>query len=129
VNKLIYLPLLALLPLAALISWRLGGSLGTGAMTGVLAATTLALGGFAWQEWSLRHRPESVMVAFGASFLIKLAVLAGGALALRFEPALARAADWQGYLVGFAVAVVWSTSIGSLRHFLLPRRSKGRVSP
>lgn len=111
-----YLLLLAGLPLAALVAWRLGGSVGAGALLGVLAATFASLLGALWNARAARRGGQRALDGFVLTFLAKLGLLAAGALCLRYVPAVGERFDWSAYLLGFAAAVVWAMLSSSLAH-------------
>ena len=113
--KLHYLAILAGLPLAGVMAWQLGGAQGAGLMLGCGVAIGIGLWSVAWQEHLLRTRPKFALNAMMLGFLVKLAALLIGAIALRFLEPAARVADWSTYLIGFAVASLWVMTLGSLR--------------
>lgn len=117
--------LLAGLPLAALVAWRLGGATGAGALLGVLAALFVSVLGALWSDRAQRRSPKLALEAFVFSFLAKLGLLAIGALALRFVPELGARFAWSAYLLGFAATVAWAMFAGTLSHWrsLRPARS------
>ena len=123
-NRLHSLALLAGLPAASIVAWRLGGESGAGAMLGASAALALSIAGLAWQGWALRRRPKYVVLAFVATFLAKLAALAGGACWLRFDATVAQRFDWSAYLLGFAAAAVWAMFVATIAHARRPVASK-----
>ncbi|MBL8801788.1 MAG: hypothetical protein JNN27_07330 [Planctomycetes bacterium] len=118
-----YLAALVALPAAVAAAWRAGsGSLGdpraVGVLLGVGLALAVSLAGWAAQERSMRKNARSangVMTAFALAFLVKLFVLALGAVVLRLEDSLGALADWRAYLVGFAAAVAWVLFVGAFR--------------
>lgn len=123
-NKPLYLLPLLGLPLAALVARELGGSVGAGAMLGVLVATALSVGGLAWIQFALRARSKQVMTAFAVAFIAKLFALLIGAVLLRFWDAAAARFDWSAYLLGFASAVVLALLVAPTLLYLLGRSSK-----
>lgn len=124
-SKLHYLVLLAGLPVAALVAWRLGGAVGGGALFGAVAALCISLAGALWSERAQRRQSKLALEAFVLTFLGKLVALTAGALLLRFVPELGSRLDWSAYLLGFAAAVVWSMLAGTLSHWrsIHPARS------
>jgi hypothetical protein len=109
---------LAALALAA----RPGGALGAGVLLGYFAGAGLSGLGVLWMRHVLRVRPAGFQKALVVSFLIKLAALLLGALALRFVPAAAARADWQSFLVAYAAAVAIVLPLGSLDAAAIARR-------
>jgi hypothetical protein len=129
VSKVHYLALLAGLPLAAVVAWRLGGSVGVGAAVGAGSGLLLALAGAAAQHWAQLRRPKLVMAMFMAAFLAKLAVLALGAGLLGFDDELAARCAPSAFLLGFAAAVLWSLVIGAALGLRLAFPSKELRTP
>lgn len=119
--RISYLLLAAGLPVGALVAWQLGGSEGAGAMLGVLAATGVSVLGVAWNARAVAAGGRRVLDGFVLTFLAKLAVLALGALALRFIDVVGERFDWSAYLLGFAATVVWAMLASSLGHLRAPR--------
>jgi biotin transporter BioY len=107
--------LLGLVP-AGLTAWQLGGSSGTGVLLGYSLAVAVGGLGAAWQQRLLRRGSPQVMTAFVATFLVKLVVLACGAVLLRTWTPAALRADWVSYLVTFPTAVLWVTVISSIEN-------------
>ena len=94
------------LPIALVIAWRLGGSLGTGVLLGFTLGAAMGGFGLAWQTHVLRTKPEAALSASMLSFLFKLAVVLMGGLVFKFvEPAAARV-DYRSFLVAFAASAV-----------------------
>lgn len=123
-NRHSYLAPLAGLPVAALVAWRLGGGVGAGALLGAFAGTALSVGGLCWIGWASRARPKHVQLAFVATFLVKLAVLTGGALLLRFVEVAAQRFEWSAYLLGFAAAVLLAMALSASAELLAARHHK-----
>lgn len=127
-TRLSYLLLAAGLPVGALVSWQLGGSVGAGAMLGVLAATGVSAFGVAWGARALAKGGRNVLDGFVLTFLAKLAVLSLGALCLRFVDVVGERFDWSAYLLGFAVTVVWAMLSSALGHLRLQRHPQSSIS-
>jgi hypothetical protein len=65
--------------------------------------------------WVAREARRGGMHAFRAQtllFLLKLALVLAGALALRYVPALSASADWRAFLLGFAASSVLVLFVG-----------------
>lgn len=105
---------LAALAVAAVVAWRLGGTLGTGVLAGFALGAGFSGLGMLYQKHVLATRPERALVAFSISFLAKLFVLLVGALAFRYVEAAAVRVDWRSFLVAFAAAVAVVLPLGSL---------------
>jgi MFS family permease len=99
---------------AAFLAWWIGGSLGTGLLAGCLAGASVAGVSIAWQRRVLATHPEKLVTAAVAGFLLKLAAVLAGVLALRFLDSEARIADWRSFVVAFAVAAVLVLIPGTL---------------
>jgi len=126
--RLSYLLLAAGLPVGALVSWQLGGSVGAGAMLGVLAATGVSALGVAWSARAIAKGGRNVLDGFVLTFLAKLAVLSLGALCLRFVDVVGERFDWSAYLLGFAATVVWAMLSSALGHLRLQRLPQSSIS-
>jgi hypothetical protein len=94
------------LALAAALAWFLGGSLGRGVMAGFLCGATVTGVCLAWQRHVLAFQPERLVLTAVSGFLLKLAAVLAGALALRFIDSDAEVADWRSFLVAFAASAV-----------------------
>ena len=127
--KLLYIAMLAGLPLAGVAAWRIGGAAGTGVMLGCGVAVAIGLGSIAWQEHLMRTRPSFALNALLAGFLAKLTALLGGALALRFVAPAAQWASPTTYLLGFAAASLWVMTIGAFRHMRSWRAAREPSTP
>lgn len=123
-TRLSYLVLAAGLPVGAVVAWSLGGTVGSGAFAGVLAATFVSALGLAWTARAAAQGGRRALDGFVLAFLAKLALLALGALALRFVEPLAEVFDWSAYLLGFAATVVWALVANALGHARSPRLSR-----
>ena len=102
---------------ACVLAWRLGGALGWGVLLGFALGAVVSGAGVRWQQSLLRRGSAFVMQAFGISFLVKLIVVVGGTLWLRFadDPgSIGALVDWRSYLIAFSVAVLWVGSLGSM---------------
>ena len=105
---------LAALAVAAVVAWRLGGTLGSGVLAGFLLGAGFSGLGMLYQRHVLLTRPERAFIALGISFLAKLLVLLIGGLAFRYVEAAAARADWRSFLVSFVTAVAILLPLGSL---------------
>lgn len=102
------------LVVAALVAWRLGGTLGAGVLAGfLLGAGTAGLGAL-YQRHVLATRPEKAMQALAVSLLAKLVAVGMGALAFRYVEAAQERADWRSFLVAFAASVAVVVPLGAM---------------
>jgi hypothetical protein len=99
---------------AAALAWGLGGARGVGVLAGALAAAAVTLVGVARQRKSLERSPRRLAAAMAEGFLLKLGVLLGCALLLRFVEPLAARADWQSFVLAFAATALIVLLPGSL---------------
>ena len=76
--KLLYLAMLAGLPLAGVVAWRMGGAQGAGTFLGAAVAIAIGISSIAWQEHLLRRRPALAMHAMVIGFLAKMLALLFG---------------------------------------------------
>ncbi len=74
---------------AAVVAWKLGGTVGGGVLAGFLLGAGLSGLGVMYQRHTLIYRPHQAMQALAISFLAKLAGLLIGALAFRYIEAAA----------------------------------------
>jgi len=91
---------------AGVAAWSAGGRVANGIVAGYALGAALAGLGAMHVLHTLRTRPDKAFQAFAVSFLFKLAALVGGGFAFRYLPSAAERADWRGFLVAFAAAVV-----------------------
>jgi hypothetical protein len=111
---------------AAFLAWWIGGSLGSGVLSGFLAGAFVAGLSIAWQRHILSTRPEKLVAAAVLGFLFKLAAVLCGVLALRYLDPEARIADWRSFVVTFAVASVLVLIPGTLENM---RRLSPKLAP
>jgi hypothetical protein len=110
------LPIACLTGLAAALAVAYGldgaGPLGVGVLVGAGLGLCISALGAAWQGVLLARGSRQALNAFVVAFLVKLAVVCGGTLALHFTapPWI----DWRAYLVSFPCGVVWITAFGVL---------------
>lgn len=126
-RKLHHLATLAALPAAAAIAWRLGDARGVGVLLGVTLAIAITVIGWLAQERALGaagSNANGMMTAFALTFLVKLFVVALGAVILRMHDGLGAQADWRAYLLGFAAAVAWGLFVGAFRRIGAARTPK-----
>ena len=107
---------------AAVLAWRMGGSLGGGVLIGFLLGAGMTGLGVLYQRHMLLYRPSGAMQALVVSFLAKLAVLLMGALAFRYIEAAGQRADWRSFLVAFAAAVAIILPLGTMDASRIARR-------
>lgn len=105
---------LCTLALAAVVSWRLGGTEGIGVAVGTLMGAGISMLGHQWQQHALGTRPERAMSAMVVGFLFKLAIVTIGALAFRFIEPAAAVCDWRSFLLSFAAGVLAVMVLGTL---------------
>jgi len=91
---------------AGVAAWQIGGTIGNGVLLGyLLGAAMSGLGGL-YQRHVLRTAPRLAFQAMGLSFGTKLAAMVVFAVVFRYVEPCARRADWRGFLIAFAFAVV-----------------------
>ena len=118
--KLFTIGNLLALAAACALAWRLGGALGWGVLAGFASGASLSAAGVCWQQALLRRGSSFVMQAFGLSFLVKLIVVVGGTLLLRFADGaegiggIGALVDWRSFLIAFPIAVLCVSSLGSI---------------
>ncbi len=126
-HRLHYLAALAALPVAGAVALRMGDARGVGVALGAVAAVAISVVGWLAEARSLRAASpgaNAAMTAFALAFLVKLFVVAIGAVCLRLNDTLAALADWRAFLLGFAGAVAWVLFVGSFRRFGAARAPK-----
>lgn len=96
------------------VATRLEPPLGRGLVAGALLAASVGLAGIGTQLYVARRSPKKLMLASVANFGLILAAVLIGALLLRYVPAIADAADYRGFLVGFAGLGFLLLVLGSL---------------
>jgi hypothetical protein len=119
------------LAVAGSLAWWVGGSSGTGVLSGFVTGALVAGLCVAWQRRVLASNPARMLHAAVAGFLIKLAAVLAGSLALRFMDAEAVIADWRTFLVSFAAAAVLVSIPGTIENvhkFGRPRASTEAAS-
>ena len=97
---------LACAALAAACAPALPPPLAAGAVAGACAGAAASLWSAARVRRTLLGRAERAMRALVEGFLLKLAVLVAGAVALRWVDALAAHADWRAYALAFGASAV-----------------------
>jgi len=97
---------LAGLALAAGIGWSLGGSQGTGVLAGYCAGASVAGLCLLLQRKAARHRPQLLLQAVLAGFLIKAFALLALTLIVRFYAPVAGVCDALSFLLSFAVTAI-----------------------
>lgn len=98
----------ALIGLAAALAvgWTLSGSAGNGVVLGYLAGALVTGATLVWQRHELAHRPERLLMTALTGFSIKLAVVLGGALCLRYLEPAAALFDWKSFLIAFPASAI-----------------------
>ena len=114
---------------AAVVAWRLGGTLGTGVLAGYLLGAGVSGLGVLYQRHTLMVRPERMMQAVVVGFLAKLVFLFGATLVFRFVDAAAARADWRSFLAAFGVAVAIVLPLGSLDVVSFQKRRMKTLDP
>lgn len=97
---------LAGLALAAGIGWSLGGSRGTGVWTGYCAGASIAGAALLLQRWTAQHRPQFLLQAVLAGFLIKAFALLALTLLVRFCAPIAAVCDALSFLLACAATAI-----------------------
>lgn len=118
------------LAIAGSLAWFIGGSTGTGLLAGFLCGASVAGLCLAWQRHVLTWHPERLVHVAVAGFLVKLATVLAGALALRYIDTQAEIADWRSFLVAFAASAVLVLIPGTIEnmHKLNPSRARREVA-
>jgi hypothetical protein len=109
---------LAGLALAAGIGWSLGGSTGTGVLAGFCAGASVAGLCLFLQRKTALHKPQYLVQAVLAGFLIKAFALLGLTLLVRFYQPLAQVCDALSFLLAFAasaIAILVPATLDTLR--------------
>jgi hypothetical protein len=96
----------ALLALAAGVAWYLGGREGTGVLAGFLAGASIAGLSLALQRRIAAQKPQFLMHAVFAGFLLKAFAMLGATLIVAYVPAIARVCDALMFLIAFASAAL-----------------------
>jgi len=91
---------------AAFIAWSMGGVLGAGVLIGGLGGASAASLGVLLQVNIAKTAPKRLFGAMTAAFMIKMFAALAGALAFRYVEAAAARADWQTFLISFALSAV-----------------------
>ncbi|MBK7642070.1 MAG: hypothetical protein IPJ19_03310 [Planctomycetes bacterium] len=97
---------LAGLALASAAAWTLGGSQGAGVLAGFCAGASVAGLCLLLQRKTAQHRPQFLVQAVLAGFLIKAFALLVGTLAVRYYAPLAQVCDAVTFLLAFAVSAI-----------------------
>jgi hypothetical protein len=114
-NRLTLVLPVAVLAVLAVAGWtagRSGGALGAGVLAGALAGCAFTSLACLHQRHVLATRPEGALAAAAVGFLVKAAVLLGGALAFRFVAPLSARLDWRGFVIAYAAAVALVLPVG-----------------
>ena len=109
---------LAGLALALGIGWSLGGSQGTGVVAGFCAGASVAGLCLLLQRRTALHRPQFLVQAVLAGFLIKAFALLVLTLLVRYYPPLAEVCDALSFLLAFAataLAILVPATLDTLR--------------
>jgi len=109
---------LAGLALAAAIGWSLGGTQGTGVLAGFCAGATVAGLCLVLQRKAALHRPQLLLQAVLAGFLIKAFALLSLTLLVRLYTPLAEVCDALSFLLSFAataIAILVPATLDTLR--------------
>ena len=89
---------------AAYVAWSMGGVLGAGVLIGGLGGASAASVGVLLQVNIAKTAPKRLFGAMVAAFMIKMFAALAGALAFRYVEAAAARADWQTFLISFALS-------------------------
>ena len=117
---------LAALGVAAVVAWRLGGTLGAGCLAGFFLGAAFTGLGSLYQRHMLLTRPERALFAMVVAFLAKLAVVVMGTLTFRFVEVAAERVDWRSFAVAFAAAVAVLLPLGTLDAASAAKRRESR---
>ncbi len=110
---------------AAYVAWSMGGVLGAGVLIGGLGGASAASVGVLLQVNIAKTAPKRLFGAMVAAFMIKMFAALAGALAFRYVEAAAARADWQTFLISFALsaAIVMMAGIFDLMRLGVLRSS------
>ena len=97
---------LAGLALAAVIGWGLGGTQGTGVLAGFCAGASVAGLCLVLQRKAAQQRPQLLLQAVLAGFLIKAFALLSLTLLVRLYTPLAEVCDALSFLLSFAATAI-----------------------
>jgi len=97
---------LAGLALAAVIGWSLGGTQGTGVLAGFCAGASVAGLCLVLQRKAAQQRPQLLLQAVLAGFLIKAFALLSLTLLVRLYTPLAEVCDALSFLLSFAATAI-----------------------
>ncbi len=91
---------------AALLAWRLGGSVGAGVLAGFLGSCAVTGWGILRQRRVLSSAPERALRVMVESFLVKLVLVLVATLGLLFIPSVRAVLDAAAFLLAFAGGVL-----------------------
>jgi hypothetical protein len=109
---------LAGLALAAALGWSLGGPQGTGVLAGFCAGASVAGLCLVLQRKAALHRPQLLLQAVLAGFLIKAFALLSLTLLVRLYTPLSEVCDALSFLLAFAataIAILVPATLDTLR--------------
>jgi len=104
--------------LAAAIGWSLGGTQATGVLAGFCAGASIAGLCLVLQRKAAQHRPQLLLQAVLAGFLIKAFSLLALTLLVRLYTPLAEVCDALSFLLAFAgtaIAILVPATLDTLR--------------
>jgi hypothetical protein len=91
---------------AAFVAWSMGGVEGAGVLIGGLGGASAASVGILLQINISKTAPKRLFGAMVAAFFIKMFAALAGALAFRYVEVAAARADWQTFLISFALSAL-----------------------
>jgi hypothetical protein len=104
---------LAAAAFAGLVGALVSPAASAGAFAGACLGGFASALGIARVQRALSDRPDRALRALVEAFLLKLALLVGGALAAQRVVAVAERADWRAFVLGFGVAAVSALLAGA----------------
>ncbi len=104
---------LAGLAILALFSQSLEGIVRTGAWAGYVLGAGLGCIVVGWQASAFRRVPRKALETLILGFLVKLAVLAGMCLAVRYVDALGSRMDWKAFTLAASTGIFLLLMLGT----------------
>lgn len=104
---------LAGLAVLALVSQWLEGTMRTGAWAGYVMGAGFGCVVVGWQAGAFRRAPKKALETLVQGFLLKLVVLAGMCLTVRYWDVLGSRMDWQAFTLSATVGVFLLLTLGT----------------
>jgi hypothetical protein len=104
---------LAGLAIAALVFQWLEGTVRSGAWAGFLLGAGLGCTVVGWQAGAFRRAPQKALETLALGFLVKLVVLAGMCITVRYWEFLGSRLEWQAFTLSATAGVVLLLFLGT----------------